>query len=105
MPICLLVLIFIVSPFPWLLFFRGAHLEPFIVFEVWDAILQLGAASAVLVVLLEISGLILYGMATRKLSGWWSVSLPWLIILTLLSIASAIDWVGDMSRSPLWQVR
>ena len=97
---CLLI---VVSPLPWLLFYRGAYYEPFFVFQADDAIWQLGGASALIVILLEISGLIVFGIAARKLSGWWSVSLLWLAVLTMLSVASAIEWVGDMSRSPVWR--
>ncbi len=97
--VCLLV---IISPLPWLLFYRGAYYEPFYVFRAWDAICQLGIASALIVVLLEISGLVIFGIATQRLSGWWSVALLWLTILILLSIASASDWLSDMSGSPVW---
>jgi hypothetical protein len=96
-------LIVIVSPLPWLLVYRGAYYEPFYVFQADHAVWQLGGAAVLLVVLLEISGLIVFGIATRKLSGWWSVSLLWLAVLALLSIASAAEWVGDMSRSPVWR--
>ena len=101
--VALIGLILIVSPLPWFLLFRGAYYEPFNVFEAVHAIWQLGVASALIVVLLEVSGIILFGMATRRLSGWWSVAMLWLTVLTLVSVASASDWLGDMSRSPAWR--
>ena len=100
---CLACLILIVSPLPWLFFFRVAQDEPFNGFVAWDAICYLGFGSALLVVLLELAGLIIFGMSTRRLSGWWSAALLWLAILAFLSFASASDWVGDLSRSPVWR--
>ena len=54
-------------------------------------------------VLIEIAGLIVYGMATRRLSLWWLGALAWVGILGLLTFASASDWVTDQSQSPAWR--
>jgi hypothetical protein len=88
-PTCVACLILGVSPFPWLLFYQGARDEPFNVFQARDAIYYLGFGSALLVVLVELAGVVVFGMATRRLSGWWSATLLWLAILIFLSFASA----------------
>lgn len=102
-PACLACLILGISPFPWLIFFQGARNEPFNVFQTQDAIDYLGFGSALLVVLIELGGMVIFGMATRRLSRWWTIALPWLAILIFLSFASASDWVGDVARSPVWR--
>ena len=63
--------------------------------------MYLGFGSALLVVLVELSGLVILGMATRRLSAWWSAALLWLSILVFLSYASASDWVGDVLRAEM----
>jgi hypothetical protein len=102
-PVWLACLILGISPLPWLLFYQGARDEPFNVFQARDAVLYLGFGSVLLVVLMELAGMVVFGMATRRLSGWWILTLPWLAILIFLSFASASDWVGDVSRSPIWR--
>ena len=64
----------------------------------------ISASARRLVVLVELAGAVIFGMATRRLSGWWSITLPWLAILIFLSFASASDWVGDVVRFPIWQM-
>jgi hypothetical protein len=103
LPLCLAGLILGVSPLPWLLFRQAARDEPFNVFEAWDAVLYLGFGTALLVILVQLAGVVLFGMATRRLSRWWVVTLPWLALLILLSIASASGWVGDVANSPVWR--
>jgi len=92
-------LILVVSPLPWLLCLESARDEPFMYFSSRHAVLYLGCGSALLVVILELSGLIIFGMATRRLSAWWSVALLWLAVLGFLSFTSAWGWVGDLESS------
>jgi len=95
----LVALIVLVSPFPWLLIYKSARDEPFNVFRARDALLYLGVGSALMVVLSEIALAVFLGMVTRRLSGWWFVTLLWLAVLVFLSFAAASDWVGDQARS------
>ncbi|WP_165068237.1 hypothetical protein [Paludisphaera rhizosphaerae] len=99
----LAALILAVSPLPWLLILQSIEDEPFNVFRIKDAVLYLGFSSALIVVLAEIALVVLFGVLTRRLSGWWLVPLLWLAVLGFMSFAAASDWVGDVARSPVWQ--
>lgn len=99
----LAALILAVSPLPWLLILQSIKDEPFNVFRVKDAVLYLGFGSALIVVLAEITLVVVFGVMTRRLSGWWTIVLIWLAVLGFMSFAAASDWAGDVGRSQISQ--
>jgi hypothetical protein len=91
------VLLAVLTLVSWFLVYRAAFWEPFTFYRVSDVLWQVGGAFVVITLLLELVALIFFGIATNRLSGWWAVSLIWLALLFLLSIASAAKWTSDQS--------
>jgi hypothetical protein len=92
------ILLLLLSTACWLLLYQQAYWEPHYVYQTSDALLYVGVPFALMTLLLELFGFIIYAIATRRLSLWWAVALLWVASLFLISAGIPMGWAKDQEH-------
>src|SRR5437868_12802713 len=76
----------------------GAGAEPYIVFNGWDAILQIGVAMILMLLWLQLAGGTIAAVVRRRISAWWLLLFVWVLICEFHLIESPRGYIHDMAR-------
>jgi hypothetical protein len=92
-----LLLLLLTTSF-WLLMYHQSYWEPHHVYQTSDALLYVGVAFTLMTLQLELAGIIVYAIATRRLSLWWLIALLWVVFLFWISAGIPLRWTRDQEH-------
>ena len=77
---------------------QGASDEPYMTFRTWDAVIQVGVATVLMLLWAKIAVTVIAGVARHRISNWWSPLLLWILICEFSLFDSPYGYVADMMR-------
>lgn len=77
---------------------QGASDEPYTVFRMSDAVVQIGVAMVLMLLWVQLAVVIVAGVACRRVSQWWLPLLLWVVIWQFYLFQCPSGYVQDITR-------
>jgi len=77
---------------------QGANDEPYVNFRATDALVQVGAAMVLMVLLGQLAAGLIYGLVLRRISGWCWLLVIWAMICEFYLYQCPSGYVGDITQ-------
>lgn len=78
--------------------FKGANDEPYVNFQASDALVQVGVAMVLMVLLGQLAAGLIYGLVLRRISGWCWLLVIWAMICEFYLYHCPSGYVGDITQ-------